>query len=246
MSKEVIDKIKSTGYWKIRLHPSDEQLGEYIASTSLKDILSNISIDLRGWDYPHISQESIMRTSENKIACSFDWENHGKIEYWELSTNGLFEHILAMNEDYIRPEKIEEIKSWYHFGRENILEKTKLFEVMNTIYEITEILLFASRYSQLDSFKNIEDFKLTIELHGVNNRMLYIWDRWRNLHSPYTCHFENDLIVLEKEFTKKDIIGNFDEIAFNFIVKIFTDFGWESINTQMIKAEQDKLIKRNF
>lgn len=246
MDEDIKKKILNKGYWRVVIRPSISfYKKDRFDISKLSKPIEDAQVRLRGWYYPHIDNNGVEISAENKIKNFCDFEGH--VEYWEFATSGQFGHIFSMHEDYIIDlQKTYKIRSNFIFDKNNATEINKFFEVVSTIYKFTEIYKFASNLAQLKEYEDVKEFEISIELHGLKDRMLFFWDQDRDLFSPYICKIDNDKISFSKLYKTEDLIAYFDSHALENSVKTFQFFGWQDPSEQVLKEDQRKLLERRF
>ncbi|MCK4354927.1 hypothetical protein KAW43_01055 [Candidatus Parcubacteria bacterium] len=246
MNEDIKKIIKQKGYWRVVIRPTQPfyRVDRFDIS-ELAKIIEDNQVRLRGWYYPHISRNDIKIIEQNAISneCKFE----GYIEYWEFITSGQFAHIFSMKEDYIiDKQKADEIKSDFAFNKDKAKDINKFFETVSTVYKFTEIYLFASNLAQLKEYEDVNEFEIIIELNDVKDRLLFTWDRDRDLWSPYICNFDNGKIPFSEIYKKDDLIAKFDFYSLEKVIKTFQFFGWENPNEQVLQGDQKKLLERRL
>ncbi len=236
--EELLKKIKAKGYWKIVIRPN-KYIGNLIPSVQeCKKMIENNKLELRGWDYPHIDVGGIKISSDNSVYSYCDWPEGPMYECWRFYQTGQFVHYFAMRED-LRISDLRKKELQDEFG--NKIEK--FLDILSTLYSVTEIYQFASK---LFSNLNIEGAEITIELYDVKERMLIFLGSFdRYLSKSYVCEFDGVLSVgKEKIITKKELIENYNELALEATIEIFTKFNWDSVNKSIFIEDQKKFLER--
>ena len=54
----VLDKIRTRGYWRVLIRPTQFDENHIADYSDLFPIVEKNSVQLRGWDYPHIDHRS--------------------------------------------------------------------------------------------------------------------------------------------------------------------------------------------
>jgi len=238
MKKDLLEKIKSRGYWRINFQPLvDAQ--KFISLGECKDIIEKNTIELRGWDYPHFprrkGKDAGLEPGENFYQGWIDWENHK--EFWRMYQSGQFIHYLALREDWF------EDNSW----GQNLYEKIKPMSSLGIIgsveYQMTEIFEFLSRLGTANVYN--EGVRVSIILYNTENRELWIEDSMRmSFFQPYKTGMPK--VGFIKEFAKEQIVTNSRGLAFEVIKYIFDRFGWDNPPIETIKKDQDNLLSRRI
>src|SRR3989338_273974 len=101
--KEIIAKIKSRGYWKVQFRPTVFNKTLMPDRNALRDIVQKNSVEIRGWDYPHISHWSNPQQRRPTVGDDFveggvDWSEF--VEFWRMYQSGQFIHLFGVHEDW--------------------------------------------------------------------------------------------------------------------------------------------------
>lgn len=238
MKHQILDRIKSRGYWRINFEP-------LVYETKLKtllecrDIIEKNSVELRGWDYPHFSRRQgddvSLEPGDNYYEGWINWLNY--IELWRMYQSGQFIHYFALRED------------WAELNERSTAEYRKIIpgEILNVIgevtYELTEIFEFLSRLTQKGIYN--EGVRVSISLNNTKGRKLVVLDPRRGpLFDDYKTNLET--IEFVEKYTKDEIITNPRELALEVMKYIFERFGWHSPPLETIRKDQDNLLNRKI
>ncbi|MFA5158119.1 MAG: hypothetical protein WC451_02940 [Patescibacteria group bacterium] len=236
--QKFIDKIKSRGYWRVNIRPVIIPAQD-LTLPECKEYIEKSSLELRGWDYPHIPRRSgddtgILRHS-NFVEAWVDWSYFK--EFWRMYKTSQFLHYFGFRIDWMSEE--EPI-----FGnQERVPEPKTELGVLDTTWQVTEIFEFASRLVQTGLYDkgvvidialyNLDGRKLTIDNPG---RMRFMFDRKTGANDYY----------YSKILTKEEIISNSKSLAYDVIKGIFELFGWDDLPIETIKKDQEDLLSRRF
>jgi hypothetical protein len=232
LSDEILQKIKSKGYWKITILPSEYRKDRTKVS-EIKTTVEKCQVRKRGWPYPYVPQYGDIVGSElisnDYYTCSIDWRNH--LEEWRMYRSGQFVHYLALREDWSE-EKIA------HVG------ELKVLEIVLTLYSTTEVFLFISNLGLAGFYDG--NILVQMELHDVYDRILafYVMNyrKFRELHNVYKCKMEEP-IRINKTIKKLDIISSNQSISMNVLEEVFEKFGWTAKIGEILRGDQDEFIK---
>lgn len=216
--KALLGKIHSTGYWRINIRPTRFQPDRIPSLSQCRDIIKEVKVSLRGWDYPHIDQRELL-SGQDWIESRTDWMSH--IEYWRFYQSAQFIHHLSCREDADRPSR-------------------KVLSMLGTLYTTTEVLLFASRLAS----KNLLEpaAQISIKLLGMDGRLLD--EPGRVLSREYIARV--DEITFDKVIETELLIATSSEIALDATVSIFERFNWEYPSRQVLVEDQRKLLERRL
>ena len=233
MKEGLLDKIKSRGCWRINYQPST-------AKTRLKllqeceNIVEKYSIDVRGWDYPHIPRRNdkdgnIVRFGEFIEA----WEDWGAYkEFWRMYKSGQFLYYRGLREDWFEEDE------WRKHLAKKILPSKYLGITISVIYEVTEIFLFLARLTQGGLYEN--NVTVNISLNNIKDRELWIEDQ-NKIPFFYPRRTNASNVCYTETYGKDEIINNHKNLSSDIILRVFDTFGWNPPD-DFIKKEQELLL----
>lgn len=231
--KELLEKIKSRGYWKIIIHPQQflkervQNLGE------CKKIILETKVSLRGWDFPHydFQNEPISGLDYVEQATKFA----GEIEYWRYYQSGQFVFFKGVKEDWLEEDGF---LGGNRFGIEPLTTLT----IINTVYIFTEVFEFASRLATKGLLGN--SCTINIILYGTQGRKLMFFESNRILRQDYTCRISE--IPYEVTLNMIQLLSNSPDMALDGIVWFFQRFNWDHVNKNMFKEDQRKFLENRI
>jgi len=231
---EIISKIKKKSYWEINIHP-DIYKPDRIEKP-LRDTVKAAVVLLRGWDYPHFSDNyGDLYNIQNGIESTLDWSRN--IEFWRFTQSANFYHLLALREDWIENGEYRNI-----WSRGDELRGKKLLGFLGALYTLSEIFEFAKRLASQNIFD--ENVVVEIKLHDLNERMLYVdsynripfsYPRVAKVSEPWSYNKQN-LSVIE-------LLNKSNEIAFNAYLELVHLFQWENPPIENLKNDQEKFLQ---
>jgi len=238
---ELIEKIKSKGYWRISFEPKSAE-----TKLQLKDCLDIVdknSIHLRGWDYPHIPRrtgdDTAIETGENYKQAWLDWNEMHHKEFWRMYQSGQFIHYLALKEDWI--QDLVQNNMWEREAKQ-IAEGGGL-GITSTVYLLTEVYQFLSKLVSDGLYEKGID--ISVSLNNTKNRGLFV-DNFNRIPLSYQRKTNAPAIKYEQSYTKQEILTDPKELAFKAIVYIFERFSWDPPNVEVIKQDQENLLARKI
>lgn len=238
--KELINKIKQKGYWKVVIRPTIFNKDNIPSLDDCKKIIESCIISLRGWNYPHIHREGIKISGNDNIESYCDSESLGYFEYWRFYQSGQFIHYFSMREDYRIDEKeLQRIK------HQSETKSTKLLSILSTLYSVTEIFEFTQRLVAKDILGDAVE--ISIELGNVEGRELFFWDsfsRWLNMN--YICTFRGENILVTRIVPKEELVSNSAKIALVACMEIFKKFNWINVPEQVFAEDQKKFLEKRL
>ncbi len=239
---EIIKKIQSRGFWKVRFTPVRFDEKRISDRKTLLEYVEKSVVRLRGWDYPHYShwgnqQERRAIIGDDYIEGGSAWRT--QIEFWRMYQSGQFIHLFALDEDWWAED------SWYSSRPD--LQKIKPGEVLGIIsalYNMTEIFEFLYRLTKLGIYDDGVDVSISIE-NSRGRKLKIIDDVLRApLFEEYKSHQES--VKFEKELLKKEIIEEHKKLALDAIIWIFESFNWTDSPREVFEQDQKKFYERRF
>lgn len=92
------EKIKSHGYWRVLVRPAKYEERRIENVTQLFPLVQRLSVQLRGWDFPHIDSRNPPAIGENWASQDVEWGHHR--ERWRIYQSGQFAYLGAFTIDW--------------------------------------------------------------------------------------------------------------------------------------------------
>lgn len=239
--EDVLKTIKSKGYWRISFEPLVYK-EQSIPISKCKELIEKNSLQLRGWDYPHMPQrqdeESRLEVGANYWQGWLDWQGEQHKEFWRMYQSGQFIHYLALREDWIDGLRIRNM-----LADDTDLDEGGGIGAVATTYQITEIFEFLLRLISDGLYD--KGVKVSIQLNNTRGRQLFV-DAPGRIGFSYIRKTSADSIPFEKIYTKEEMIESSKDKAFETIIYFFERFGWENPNVEVIKSDQENLLSRKI
>lgn len=226
-SIEILNKIKSSGYWKVVIRPTDYKK-ERIPLPELQNIIQQCQVRQRGWSYPiHTTRTGDTFHGDNYLSSFVDWNEF--TEVWRFYQSGKFTQFMKIHEDGMAHTPYSE---------------GKVLGVILALYTITEIFIFAKNLASKDIVG--DSIHIEIELHGTGQRKLIMGEPLRHLHDNYICQVDK-LEVFSGNVPVTKLLADYADIAMDVSIKTFNKFNWLNPEIKnVIKRDQDKLLKGFF
>jgi hypothetical protein len=224
MKDGLLEKIQSTGYWRVNFRPMIP-LNSELTFQQCEELVRDNLVSLRGWYFPHQSHQKNdnggWSRGDNFYENWCDW--CGFHEFWRMYKSGQFLYYGALREDTQEESR------------------NGTLSILNAIYTITEFIEFAHRLHRTAPFRG--GIKVKLELRNTAGRYLDVgpsrmafFDRRETDANCLT--FEHDIL--------DDNIGkDHKNIAIDLLLKLFDCFGWNPARDQ-IAADQAKFYRREF
>lgn len=235
MKQDLLETIKSRGYWRINFQPLVSK--QKLEMDRCRALIKENAVEFRGWDYPHfpirIADDSNILPAQNYYVAWVDWRIHK--EFWRMYQSGQFIHYRALWEDWLKEDS-------FLGGRELPNPKT-VVGVVETVYQLTEIFEFASRLCRA----GIYDEGLRINLRLCNIRGRSLWAS-KSLRIPLSLDYRTEApqIDFENQYAKEELFLRSKEAAYEVIIHVFDRFGWHTPNKVMIEQFQGNLLNRRL
>jgi hypothetical protein len=219
----ILETIQSRGYWRVSIHPVDYR-EQRISYSELVPIIQQSSVELRGWDFPHLDvQGPALKQNYIEAEVSFMFIN----EYWRFTQSGNFIHYAGIFSDWRKEERQLSIP------RE--ASSDKALELHDTVARYVEIVEFASRLSRTPA--GGETMRVQVELRGLKGRRIVNTAIGFRLHIGRKA--ELDVFTNEKlEFSQQDLTARPREIAAELAAELFARFGSDIKKHEIIAAQQ--------
>ncbi len=244
-AEDVKKEIKKRGYWEVTFAPRVFNDALIPDRATCKQLLQKNSVQLRGWDYPHIPQGNMdhqkIYFGADHCEAFIDWGNHKEVlRYYQ---SGLFVHYVAVHEDWLKEDKLSEI-----VGGKDPYTNTQpgtVLSFVNTTYLLTEVYEFLRRLAAgSDVYES--GVKVEIKLVGTQGRKLVSLAPGRiDLFGSYIANVP-EIVVPSKEIMKEQLLDSSRELALQTIKYIFETFNWENIPISVIEKDQQNLLERRI
>ncbi len=232
MSTALIEAIKSRGHWKVVFRPLRFEPTRIPSLPKCEELVEKASVSLRGWSYPHIPRRDGPSFGNDYVEGATDWGAFK--ELWRLYQSGQFVHLDSLKEDWM--EEDPRFSDRRH-------EPGAVLEIINTVYTVTELFEFLSRLARPGIYE--EGVEVSVGLYKTEGRMLHIFDPRRGpLHDEYRCRIPE--IVFEQTLTEAVAIEKPKDTALDALLHFFHRFNWKTPPIDTIKADQEKLLKRQL
>ncbi len=223
---EVIEKVRSKGYWDIRIRPASfaaDRLSRY----ELPKLLRGAVVRFRGWPVPFIDDRAQFVEGADWIGQDIDAEVVSHYEAWRFFTSGQFTQLRSVSADW-------------RVGA----ERTRIPSGFSSVVEVWEILFFLTEVYELAARLALSpagDDRMVIDttLVGTSQRALIVGQTARGeFAEPYRAH-QNKVgfgFVVPRDALVADASFQAAEAA----LTIFEQFGWRP-TLEQLQAHQEEL-----
>ena len=237
-----LTKLKTRGYWRVEFYPTNFTDRAVASLLVCKDIMRDASVHFRGWDVPHIPQDSdekqgIYPKDSNRYEAWIDW--HLFREVWRFYQSGKFTFLDGLNEHWY-----DEFDGWSPNPLPD-LEPGTVVDVINVIYTLTELMYFF--HNLAGKLPEIKEWSMKVTLNNVDGNKLVTLDRSRApLRDGYVSHTAS-ITAIDLQVTSTDLKNTKTclQIAKDAAQEVFQNFEWQAADV-LIDGEQEKLINKRF
>lgn len=230
-------RITEAPHWRVVIRPTVFVEDRIRTLGKCWNLMESSRVSLRGWDYPHVD-------SQNR-ANGVDWiESWCKFrvhqEYWRLYQSGQFLHLFSFKEDLQRDKA--EARARDDIQISSNFQPSGYLDVVSTLWTITEIFEFAARLAE----KEVLDASAIVQIGmiGVKNRVLFTWDADRVWWRLYAANQES--LSNEWPVETSQLLAESSELALSAAEWFFERFQWTNPPRNILRNDQERLLKRRF
>jgi hypothetical protein len=222
---ELIDKIRSRGYWDIAIRPESYK-SDRVAYADLDDIIISSVVRMRGWPVPFVDHREPLLRGQSWVGQDVDALSVGHHEAWRFYTSGQFNHLRAVSADWRHESEISPGSP----------RNEKVIEVWEILFYLTEIFELAARLA-LSPAGN-ETMNVDVGLNGLQGRGLIVGQRNRaEFFQPYRTS-EDDLRQ-RTLVSRQDLVAKPREHAVDMAHEFFSRFGWKPALDQLADHQRE-------
>lgn len=228
---ELLDKIRSRGYWKVAItpvsYPDMETEKERVSDLcALQHIMERRAVRLRpgAWGLPHLRYTEL-ETGADWIGHELDW--HHCIEWWRFYQTGRFVHYRAISDDWRDQSGIRPPDDGWRSGAS--------LDVKDAVAQFTEAFELAARLVFTDASDGLMRVEVTVS--GIEGRTLTGLPETGNFAERHPARIPEYYYGVEPTLIQTVIMG--EEAARNASAGLFECFGWETDDKYMWRLQAD-------
>lgn len=229
----ITEKIKSRGYWSVRIRPEIYEPDQALTLERLQAAVTASSVNVRGWDLPHISFNDQFTRMPDFVEQGTDWAHY--IELWRAYRSKQFAFIKAMPEDWFDQQETAIL-----FQPPADWKPRTLLYLEDTVFRLAEIFEFASRWATTLNLGG--SLVVEIQLEGLAGRELRT-DGARRMPFRIAKKCEAPrwtLSLREPSIPIADLVSSTRDLAAGAAASLFELFHWD-VRPEAIREIQMEL-----
>ncbi|MBM3942708.1 MAG: hypothetical protein FJ316_07285 [SAR202 cluster bacterium] len=210
---ELLEKIRSRGFWKVIIHPSTFNEKRVPNILDLYSVLQKSSVEFGGWDFPHLDTRVKPEIGPDWVGQELDWEHY--LELWRFYQSGQLAYFSGMYDDWRDQSTLWPADNNWHPGTD--------FRVHEAVFRYTEIFEFAARLSRTHA--GDQHMHLEVNVKGLQGRTLC------NLPGRVRFRYQRKASISELPYkidlSQLQLITETKDLALKPALELFRRFGWE-------------------
>lgn len=224
---EIVEKIKSRGYWEVIIRPSDFRKDRIPELQELKRIVTQSAVMLRGWDFPHMDSRNPIQLGVDWVQQKVDWSTH--VEHWRFYQSGQFHYLGSIHDDWLD-------QSIWGKSPEN-WQVGAFLSITDTVFRFTEVFEFAARLAMTEASGELMNINIT--LSGLKNRRLRMDNPTRAWFGyEYDCFIES--FPQKISVSRQELVGESKSLALKASQQLFMRFNWTPA-IEVLRGMQEEL-----
>ena len=231
---DLLERIRSRGYWRVVIRPGSFDEKRVSNISALYPLLQKISVQLRGWDFPHLDTHSKLHGDIDWIGQESEWCQY--LEVWRFYQSGQFVGFRAMEEDWLN--QLENHPLFDNWPLPKGWKPGSLLGVENVVFQYAEIFELAARLSLTEA--GDEQMHLEIGLRGLTDRTLQVENRRVPLREKKASIAEFPYKI---DLSRTQLITEPRDLALKSALELFRRFGWDP-GLEVLRDIQAGLLHR--
>lgn len=229
---ELLEKIRSRGYWRVVIRPGNFVEKRVSNISTLYPLLQKISVQLRGWDFPHLDPRTPPITDVDWVGQESEWEAF--VETWRIYQSGQFVDFAGMTEDW-------RDQSEWSPAPENWKPNLTL-SAFDALFTVTEVFELAARLAQSEAGDDVMHIEVTpSHLAGRELRRDDAIHYLPLMPGKYKASIEK--MPYQIDLPRMQLIAQARELALVPATELFKRFGWDP-GLEVLRDMQAGLLHR--
>ncbi len=230
MISNLIEKIRSRGYWEIIIRPTKFSKAAINDITRLFPLIEKTAVQIRGWDFPHVDIHNQPVYGGDWVQQEIEWEHH--LASWRFYQSGLFIQTSGFWVDWRDQSNFWPADSGWQ-------PQTRL-GVADSLFVFREVFEFAARLSLSEA--GGDSIFISLKACNINGRKLYIdEDPTFELFQQYPASISE--YPYTKEIAKSDLVATLEEQGILGAAELFKRFGWNP-NLTTLNGLMNHILRR--
>ncbi|PIR19991.1 MAG: hypothetical protein COV45_08435 [Deltaproteobacteria bacterium CG11_big_fil_rev_8_21_14_0_20_47_16] len=220
------------GYWEVIAYPKSYSESRLKDQPELGNVIKKSNVSLRGWSFPYLENLATTYNTQNGVQSYYATAEIK--EGYRAFKSGLF----VWCSDFWKEDVSKNPDS-----KHPIKEKNMCF--ISAIYQLTEIMLFLSRY--FNAFDAGDEVDIQVSLKGLRGRKLISSD-WHvpGLYRRSYYVAEESQFDFKEEILLASLTASYAEIASDVAIELFKIFNMNDMRKETVRVWQEKLLKKQF
>ena len=235
---ELVERIRSRGYWKVIIRPSTFVENRVPHRSSLLPILQKTSVDFRGWSFPPVDIFLETEKGADWVGQNIDWEPH--VELWRFYQSGQFVCYSGMSCDWDQHSQTNTGWPSQWKSADGNVQQVSL-DIGEVIVRFTEMFEFAARLA----FTDAGDDGIHVEVAADNFKGHFLplpalgpeRSRWR---LPRSSEGEMQYTV---DVTRTKLVAEARDLSLEPALELFRCFQWDP-GIPALRDIQSELLSR--
>jgi len=224
------DEIQSRGHWQVVIRPEVFDASRVPDVSALCPIVQQASVQLGGWDFPHIDRREQPIIDLDWAGQETRWNHY--LEIWRLYQSGQFVHLSGFKDDWRDQSHIwPPDQNWVSGQR---------LGIGTTIFRFTEIFEFAARISMTAA--GDESMHIEVTLRRLAGRVLWV-DAPNRMPLAQPAKATIDEFPYLLDLPRTELAANARDLAVRGAVELFKRFGWDR-SVEAVKGWQSEFGRR--
>jgi hypothetical protein len=227
---ELLEIIRSRGYWRVVIRPGSFVERRVSNISALYPLLQNISVQFRGWDFPHLDTRNEPHIDSDWVGQETDWSYYR--ELWRFYQSGQFVHISALAEDWIGGSSDPAAPQIWKPGNSLSVERT--------VFRFTETFELASRLALTEA--GDEQMHVEILVNGLGGRDLRVDSEKR---VPFSLGKKASIkeMPFKVDLSRTQLVTEPRDLALKPALELFRRFGWDP-SLEILRDIQGELFRQ--
>lgn len=238
---EPADQFEGFGTVQYTAHPVAKGAIVPLSHQQLREIVRKASVELRGWDFPHVDNRGNELKNRREPESGLDYIEETTVwnqiaEAWRLFATAFFMLTRVLMEDL-------QSRAGRRFPEE--IAPKSVFNWLQAIGETGEFVLFVGRLYELLGYDG--EVLLRIEYNGLAGRRLFTYDPGRDISFRVMPRITaEDRFVYRRVIQLAELRADPISVAVPILKQLFSLFEWDADEEKVLRRDLAALYKRQL